>query len=479
MFLPGLSRGKMLFGLLKKADDEKLTRMAEDKALKAFHRAAKSVPAYKDILQKADILPEKIHSIDEFKTRVPILDKFSTFAKYEIEGLCVGNSLDDVAYIDSSSGSSGIFSYGLLTKKQLKDTYDFQDGGLAEIFNIDKRKTLIINCMPNGQKVFSKKAIVIDNSVYSEATISCIKKFAHKFEQIILVGNHVFIKKIVEDGASQNIDWSSMLVHVILGLEILPENFRTYLARLLDIDLDKPETGILFSSGGIAEVFLHAAFFETLETIKIRRLAHFDPKLRHELFGETRVAPMIFLFNPTSVFIEIDPPGTYCGELVFSSIDLDIKNPLLRYKTGDHGYIFTHKRIKEALCASGYSDIPLPILKLPLLALSARKSDFMYNGQTVSPEPVKEALYTDFDLASSITGNFKIRKGDKNLLIDVQLKPGKLPQDSLFSLFEKGLSDYLNIPAQINFYKYEDFPYSMRLDYERKFAYLDDLRYAA
>jgi len=458
---------------LKNTTPQKLSKMSEGMLLQAFHRAAESVPAYKEILQNASIKADEVRTIEQFRKKVPLLDKNSTSARYEIDKLCVNGNLDDVISLGSSSGSSGVFSYSVLTKKDIEATFEAHDLMAAYFFNADKRKTLLINCLSMGQRVYSNLMTLADTGVYEESVIAIIKKFARKYEQIIFTGNQAFIKKVIEDGYSQGIDWPSLLVHVVAGGEWTSESWRTYIAHLLHIDFDKPETGIILFSGGIAELFLHTVFHETIETIKIQRLIYKDPQLRLALLGkEADILGQLFVYYPNRTFLEVIPSDSELGELVFSNVGPDAKIPFLRYRTYDLGKKLTYETLKEALDKAGYAHLPLPELKLPLLIIYGRKNNFMINGQAVIPEAVKEALYLDFGVADAVTGNFKMRNLNSSLRIDVQLKPQRVAEGNILSALEQNIAKHVKMPFDLKLYKYEEFPYGMRLDYERKFSYV-------
>ena len=448
--------------------------MSERLSLEAFKRAVRAVPAYKKILNEASVAPDKIKNMEQFRRFVPLIDAAAVFSRYDIGELCAGGNLNDVVSVGTSSGSSGKFSYSVLTKNNIAGTFNAHDFALSYFFNIDKRKTLIVNCMSMGQRVFSDLAAIADTCVHEESAIAVIKKFAHKYDQIIMTGHHLFSKKVIEDGREQGIDWKKLSVNTISGYEPLPENWRSYTAHLLGIDPDDPKTGLIASSGGMAELFFHSAFHELAETINIRRLAHKDARLREALFGEgMEYCPLIFVYYPNSLYIESIAKETMISELAFSTLGQDVKMPLIRYRTGDTGKLMAREELKAILDKTGYKDVKLPELKLPIVIFYGRKSRVSVNDKPISPEAVKEALYLDFETAASVTGNFKMKSDGSSLHVDIQLKQGKMQDGRLSDLLKKSMGVYIKVPFDIQLYKYGDFPYSMRLDYERKFAYTD------
>ena len=91
--------------------------------LKVFRKYASSVPAYTELLKEKGVDPASITSVDAFKRLLPIIDKYDTFIKYEgrISNLCVDGNLQDVVSVLSSSGYSGRFAYGLISKAEDDD----------------------------------------------------------------------------------------------------------------------------------------------------------------------------------------------------------------------------------------------------------------------------------------------------------------------------------------------------------------------
>ncbi|MCP4277995.1 MAG: hypothetical protein GY779_16750, partial [Gammaproteobacteria bacterium] len=85
----------------------------------------------------------------------------------------------------------------------------------------------------------------------------------------------------------------------------------------------------------------------------------------------------------------------------------------------------------------------------------------------------KEALYRYSDIADSLTGAFRLNQSDDNRWeIHIQLGRDKqlttVDQQRLQSIMPSSEID-------IVLWNYEQFPYGMTLDYERKFTYKIDI----
>ena len=461
-----------LISHLQNVSPAQLMAESERLTLVAFQRQIREVPAYREMLAEFD--PATVSDIGAFRKLAPILDKHNTFGARDIRDLCRGGDLDGVRSILTSSGHSGVFSFGVNTEENLARSSRSIDVGLEYIFGVDERSTLLINALPMGVKVNTKAAVLAETSVREDMVFALIKKFASEFEQIIIVAEGSFAKKIVEDGADHHgIDWRELPVSLITGEEGIAENYRSYMAHRLGIsDPARRDGKLVMSSMGIAELDLNI-FHETLDTIRIRRLAHQDPKLRRALFGDaSSICPMLFVYYPTRCYIEQHPSGNAEQELVLSMLSDEMKIPLLRYRTGDLGRIFQYEDMVRILREHGYS--VAPDLKLPFVAVYGRGEALTSASSQLTPDEVKEAIYADYEIAELLTGNFGLKMKAGNLVeIEFQLRKGKEPPAGVEARFSESLAKINPIEVKPIFIAYQSFPHMMEIDWERKFRYLD------
>lgn len=437
----------------------------ESKIIHSFQRAAREVPAYKKFLKDKHILAGKIRSISSFKKFVPIIDKDKTFKIYSsrINQLCVEGNLKGVKSILPSSGHSGNFSFGLVTREELNQTTEFINHLFNRYFRIRKVPTLIINCLPMGLTIPTTEGVLVNTSVREDTVLALIRGFSHDFDQIIIIGENSFIKQVLEEGLRQRIDWSKLRIHLILGEEPFPENFRRYLEHLLG---KRGGLSLILSSFGISEFGLNL-FYETPQTVLIRRLAEERPQLRSALFGEkTKVTPLLFQYEPPRIYVE-----EIRGELVITNLSPGTKLPLMRYRSGDLGRVITYSHLAEILQRLNLG-FYLPTLSLPLVALEARNEFVKINATKIFPEQIKAALYCDWKLASSFTGYFRLTKEKDFLKIEAQLKKDIPLNQRLKENFINYISRNIQVKFKLNIYPYEKFPYGMELNYEKKFKYL-------
>ncbi|MEA3457440.1 MAG: hypothetical protein U9R21_02035 [Candidatus Thermoplasmatota archaeon] len=457
---------------LSTIDPEKIIAIGESGLLRAFYRAAEKVPAYRKLLSEKGVNPKKITIIEEFKDRVPFIDKETVFPANELRDICVGGNLDGICSFYSSSGHSGVFSFGAETWDNASSSALGLEFLLDNHFHIFRRKTLLINCLPMGVKIYTSTLPVADTSVRADVVHALIKKLVSEFDQFILVGESPFLKKVIEEGAEKGILWRDIIVNVITGGEFIAENFRSYLAHLLGIDFEDPESGIIAVNMGLSELSL-SIFSENFQTIQLRRMAHKDRELRHALFGEgTKVCPLVMQYFPQQTYLETVPDQKGSLELVVSTIGENLKIPLIRYKTGDMVRTLSYTEMKNILKDIGHESL-LPEFQLPFGIIWGKKLWVdLENGERISPNEVKEALYQNFNIAGRVTGNFRLSKNNGYATVLVQLRNGFEALPDMAETLSDYLKNYVKAKIEINILPYNRFPHGMGHDYERKNQYI-------
>lgn len=463
-FISGWKKRKIA-EYLEKTDSSKILQEAEKKLIPAFHYVAANVPAYKCLLKEKNVDVSKIKDIKSFKELVPLLNK-EIFCSRGIKDLCLDGALKDAKVFSTSSGFSGTFSFAISAKRELKSIKSACDFLLDYNFDTGRKKTLVVNCLAMGVKVYTDLPLA-ETSVRPDSILALINKFEHEFEQFILIGNPFFLKEVLEEGLKRGIDWKTKNINLVMGEDWFPESFRSYLGSLLGIEFSQSDKRMVGSSMGICELGL-SLFQESRHTIDIRRLAAKDEKLRTALFGEDfKTCPLLFHYNPFQIFLEeID------GGLVFSMLNKDAVIPLIRYHSGDRGKIITCQMLKEVFAEFNYQGY-LPEIHLPLVAVSGRKDKFIpLGGKKIFPEEIKEALYSDFTVAGLTTGYFHISQDNGRLKLEIQLKEGINPCEEINGKFRDALIKYISEDFILSLYPYREFPYGVGLIYEQKFKYL-------
>ncbi len=463
---------RRLVRYLSTARPERIVAAGQRRLLRAFRRAARQVPAYRRLLAERGIAPAEITTVRKFRRHVPVLDKHAVFEMNDLPALCAGGTLEGVRLLYTSSGHSGTFSFGVETPADAERAAMGLEFLLDRNFGILRRKTFIINCTPMGVKVPVRSVPAADTSVRADSVLALIDKLAGEFEQFVLLGEAPFLKKVIEDGAAAGVPWHDLVVHLVTGGEYVPENWRTYLGHLLDIDFDNPDRGMIGLNMGLSELSL-SLFSETPQTLRIRRAAQSDPRLRHALFGDgIEVCPEVMQYFPGQIHVEALPGPSAAPELVVSMLDPRRRIPLIRYNTGDAAWTMDYRRLEAILAQHDYGHL-LPELHLPVAFIWGRRRLVpLPAGGHVSPVEVKEALYKDFDIAGALTGNFTILTEDDCGRVLVQLKPGVSPAWESEQRLAEILSEYVRSRAEVKLVAYEQFPHGLEHNYEKKNHYV-------
>jgi phenylacetate-CoA ligase len=259
-----------------------------ERLLNAFRRAAAEMPWYRTLLDEHAVSVDQVVDIDSFSSCCPILTRRNTFDRFPLEQLAATTTLADLAGVLTSSGHGGRFSFGLQTRAQAAAGGRAIDQALDAAFQIGSRSTLAINCLPMGVGFASERMTVATTSVREDMAVALIQAFGASYDQILLVADPLFLKRLLDHADAQRTDWSRYRVHVVLGEEIFGEHFRDYVAGCLGHDVDHPERGYIASSFGVGELGLHLCF-ETPATIALRRAAFTDRLTglyRYEYFAD-------------------------------------------------------------------------------------------------------------------------------------------------------------------------------------------------
>jgi phenylacetate-CoA ligase len=428
--------------------------------LAEFHRAAEHVPAYRTLLFEAGVRPVDVRDVWAFTTLCPLLSKVNTFDRFPLTELCAGGRLTDVGEVLTSSGHGGRFSFGVTSRSEAAGAAAFVDDALDDAFQVRSRRTLAINCLPMGVGLPSRCMTVAATSVREDMTVAIIKTFGASYDQILIVADPLFLKRLTDHAADQALDWSQYRVNAIVGEETFGEHFRSYIGQCLG-------TSRILSSFGVAELGLHLCY-ETASTLGVARAAAGNRAIATELFGTAPGSwlPMVLTFDPQRTFIEVvDPDAQGYGRLTISMLAPSRQVPMLRYQTGDVARLLDPDEVTACLRSH---DVAIGALPSALLAVRGRRRDALPNGAQIGE--YKDALYANPELARRFSGATRLIFSGGRFTMHVQLVPGQKPA----SLFERGLMAELAPdvrPDRLVVWPYAQFPFGMGLDFERKFAH--------
>ena len=455
-------------------DRSSLVTLSQQRAVEQFHRAAARVPFYKRLLARRNIRPSLVTGIEAFRAAVPIVAKQDVFGSHQLTDLLVDRSLGQIVALVSSSGlTASSFSLGMMNRKGAQSMVDGTDRLLDGWFQTRKKKTFAINTFAMGVSIPTSLP-AINLSVRSDKVLALLRALKPYYEQFVVISDVYFLKKLLEDGRTAGLRWSRWPVQFGMGGEWFPESYRQYLASLVEVDLDRrhPRTRIM-SSMGAAELGFNVCF-ETHDTVRLRRLADSDERVRQALFGSIDTVPMIGHYDPLRWFIEVTPTQELRsggGAFAFTSLDLEAAMPLVRYQTGDCGYILPYERVRQILRSLKY-DAYIPALKYPLLAVAGRTDHTLTAAdKSVRVEFLRSLVYSQGKLASTTTGQFHVKVRGGRLHLRIQLQATVEPrqratiQAQWSSLFNR------HFPSVVRAVPYYDFRGALSVDYERKFQH--------
>ncbi len=444
------------------ASSVELQTQSEQKAIAAFDAAYQRSPPYRAHLQKTGFQNTPIRNIEDFKKYVPVSTKDMIYGN--TSWISKHLPLEPSPSFLLSSGSSGIFSFGIHSQHHINQQTEFLNALFSHYFHILDQKTLIINCLGQAVRLPALDAAIIETGPRTDALLYILEKLSPQFEQTILVGDNYFVKNSLEDGLNRGIPLSRLCLQLILGGVYLPETLRTYLAELLN---NKTYNGLILSSMGISEFGLNL-FVETPETITLRQWAEKNPVLSQKIFGDAApFTPMFFNYFPQAFYIE-----EVHGEIVITNLNTQALLPLIRYNAGDKGRSIPYEDLKHV----DLGEIDMATLRPPFkspLVLIYGKNEYVEtpNKIKIYPQQVQKGLYEHIGTASLTTGYFRLNTNN-GMSLQIQLKQGIQPNEAVTQQFRQAILQNINVDIPLILYPYHLFPYGMGLDYERKFKYL-------
>jgi phenylacetate-CoA ligase len=429
-------------------------KVSERRVLGTVRRACKINPIFAKSITNASI-----SNIETFKNQVPLSEKSSIFQSDLRELPIHLKNFDTVKTILVSSGSSGNFSFGLKSEKEINAVSKEADFALESYFSGKSKKTMIINCLPMGSRVYCSIdcSDVGPHPARAQAAIAMAKRLG--YEQVFVVSlGHIFLKELLEYNHSQyEFTWKN--VFFFTGGEFFPESARSYLLEILGDQDPKDKRPRIGNSGGVTELMLNSLFFESPDLIKIRQAMSRNPKLRELICGrETPYTPSLFVWNPLTSYLELID-----GFITITNLDKNSLAPLVRYKLEDRGQFIEHDHLRESLRKVGLESL-FPKEKLPLLLFWGR-------SLTGKEHIIQELIYSDRHTVKLVTGNFVLNGQE----LSIQLKRGVKTTSALdetISSFSNIIQSNLGISVETRFKEFEVFDHNMSMNYENKFSYM-------
>ena len=460
---------KFILSYGRRLNIQDMLAISKKKAVRASIQAARCSTAYQHLLQEHGIKPKQLGNQLSWNL-LPVLTKANTFERFSLIELSRPMPADELADVLTSSGrGSRSFGYRLSSRKNHQDAWFDIDLGLQDVFSVDQKTTLLVNCLPMGV-VFQSRAVTVANvSVREDMACSILRGVGPRFEQTLLCTDPMFIRRILDEALASGVDWKALNTSVILGEEMLVEAQRDYLAARMGIDIDQDPSRLIGSSFGVGELGLNL-LFETRETIRLRRAMRGNRELLTLLCGPavTESMPSLFCYNPLRTHIEILNAGPNgFGELCVTMLDGPSVIPLPRYATGDLGRLVSQAELFQAQQTVGAA---LPWL--PVIAVKGRIKDQGIGMPSV--ESIKELLYIDHSIADQLTGAFRLSASNPDrvsLTLQANGEAAALSPD-----FHTRIKQLLALHGlewlDVELLSPTAFPWRPVLDFERKFPYV-------
>lgn len=381
--------------------------------ISSFQYAAQELPYYKKILAERGIQPEAVTDESSFLALAPILTKDDLFGRFSATDFSPGGSIPDFASAIVSSGTSGVFSFGLISQDEVARQRAMVDGMMEQFFDAKNNPPLIINLLAMGVSFVSSYPVV-PTSVRTDIALQVIKNFGQS-KNVVLIGDPHVLKKLLEEGIASGIHWVEYSVSVIVGGVWFSASYVSYMLNLLNgSQSPEQQKNRLYSTMGVTEVGLNI-FAATPDLVYMREVIQSSDELRSILAPKQLAVPIIMYQLAQDLHLEVvnqDEQGV--GDLVVTHLNPAVTPCLIRYSTGDRVRLISVEEMDQMGIR--------PLMPLPVYAVYGRSS---VTATTVTEADVKQALYADTDLCSIATGHFVIESESAGgVSVIVQLKKG-------------------------------------------------------
>ncbi len=449
--------------LLKRDHRQKKQEERAKKALRSFQKMGRTSGWYQTFLNKSGCKVSDIRLVSDFTKHVPLLSKESVFNKNPFIELARCN-LREIQSVMLSSGQSGNFSTGIITRRENRKLAVRTDLFLNIFFGIKKREALVINASAMGVRVFTHHTCC-DTGPRSDIVVTLLKEVSPSFPKTIISADPHLIKQIVEEAIVAGVDWSKLKVWFISGGDWFPETLRGYIHSLTGKSALIPENGFWLAIYGLTELG-YPLFFETAQLAALRGefYSHKDLISVRFSFQQGRsTTPFLFnLLQPSFYLEQVNDEGNV-PELVFTTLDPSCAIPLIRYNTHDVGELLDPDVFEPSE------------FKLPMVAFWGRNQNWLGSTSTkVLITDIKELLFADYSLNAKITGFFTLQNNSGKAALSIQLKRGEIATPQEEDRFIELVNQFYPDEMMVTFEKFHRFDQQMELDFERKFNHLKE-----
>jgi len=421
--------------IIRGMTDQKLPAEADSAVLELFARTARTVPAYGAFLREHSVNPQAVRTIDDFR-RLPLVTRENYVRRYPLAERCRNGDLSLCDIVAVSSGSTGPSTFWPRTLHDEHASTSRFEQIFSEAFEADRKPTLAVVCFPLGTWVggmFTTSCCrQLASKGYPVTTVTpgnqrpeifrVVKALSPMFEQTVLLGYPPFLKDIVDAGPSEQIDWSTLGIKLVMAGEVFSEEWRTLMAERTAMARPTVDSASLYGTadGGVLAC-------ETPVSIGIRRFLAARIELASALFGKSRL-PTLVQYDPATRYFE-----AHEDTLVVSC---DSGVPLVRYHIADEGGVVAHAPMIERMRSEGFDPEGAAlgagarsVQRLPFVYVFGRSHFAVsYYGANVFPETVSLGLEQP-EIRAFVTGKFVMEAREeasrnRELTIAVELAVG-------------------------------------------------------
>ena len=385
------------------------------KNLDLFHKAAKEIPAYQAFLLANGVDPSNVQTADDLQ-KIPATSKKNYLVPNSFEDLVWQKDQQAGLLLCATSGSTGE-PYYFPRNDELSNQYSYALESFLKSSSYGTGNTLVIVGFGMGvwiggvitMRAFELAAtranlpVSILPTGYNKTEIfKALKKLAPKYSQTVIVGYPPFIKELVDEAPSEDVNLADLHIRFLFAAESFTETFRNFVCEKAGIPDPVRNTLNIYGSADIG-----AMANETPLSIFIRRQVIEKPDLYGEIFNYAERTPTLAQFNPEFItFEEVD------GELFLTG---NGALPLIRYAIGDHGGVVSYDVIQTTMQKHGIN-LDDELVKAGLSEIVEKDHPFVYvyervdmsvtlHGLNIYPEFIKEALLLP-EFAELVTERF-------------------------------------------------------------------------
>lgn len=423
--------GAISFSMLIHRTPAKLKgKIGELNAGLVYFNTVRKCSGYRTIVKEhLGYVPKSI-SVKKFHS-LPVLDKNNYVRRFDIEEICAKPLWQGYTF-QRSSGFSGNPTYWPQQKLETRKFYTVFRWMCDKYFNPSRAPMLFIigfslGTWAGGTDLFrltseyslysGRPAVTIAPGENVAESLEILRLFGGFFSRIHIIGNPLYIKRIVDLG--KDLAWDKLKVSFATGGESTTEPWREWIAKGIGVDIEK-EPMRIHNTYGTTDFGLGTAT-ETSLSIAIKRLAINRPSLAQAIFDRRRNLPNLYQYNPLNHYLEQH------GEEVLVTSWSHL--PLIRYNVHDRSKVISYQKLKNILADFKVNIKELGLQygycpELPFIFVDSRTDGTVsIGGANVYPSNIEVALLENSELGRIVEHFYlRIKEDDQsNYYLNVEL----------------------------------------------------------